>query len=137
MVESAKKAQEGRPAESVPEAKGLAELLNEIDLAENPWKDPGWDPLEISFPPTHPYARVANDVQKLRQTIEDRDKVIASVRSEIEGLIAGVPALQQRAQAALEEGGQNAELQRAHIRGRIAERQDLRVLLKRFDVGND
>lgn len=134
MVESAKKAQEGRPAESVPEAKGLAELLNEIDLAENPWKDPDWDPLEISFPPTHPYARVANDVQKLRQTIEDRDKVLASVRSAIEELIAEVPALQRRAQAALDEGGHKAELQRADILGRISERKDLRVLLKRFET---
>lgn len=133
MAESVKKANEGGSAKSVPEVKGLAELLREIDLAENPWMDPEWDWERDLFPPTHPYARVAGDVQELRQEKEDRGKVLASVRSEIEDLVAEIPALQKRAQAALDEGGHKAELQRAEILGRIAERKDLRVLLKRFE----
>ena len=133
MAESVKKSNEGGSAKSVPEVRGLAELLREIDLAENPWKDPEWDLERDLFPQTHPYARVAGDVQKLRQEKEDLDQIIASVRSEIEELIAEIPALQRRAQAALDEGGHKAELQRADILGRIAERKDLRVLLKRFD----
>lgn len=133
MAESAKKANEGGSAKSVAEVKGLAELLREIDLAEKPWMDPEWDWDRDLFPPTHPYARVANDVQELHQAIEDRDKVLASVRSEIKDLIEEVPVLQKRAQAALDEGGHKAELQRADILGRVDERKALRVLLKRFE----
>lgn len=133
MVESVRKGNGERSAESVPEAKGLAELLREVHVAESPWMDPEWNPVQDLFPPTHPYARVADDVQELRQTIENRDKALASIRSEIEGLIADIPALQRRAQVALDEGGHKAELQRAELLGRIAERKDLRVLLKRFE----
>ena len=83
MAESVNKSNEGGSAKSVPEVKGLADLLREIDLAENPWKDPEWDLERDLFPQTHPYARVAGDVQKLRQEKEDLDQIIASVRSEI------------------------------------------------------
>lgn len=54
MAESVKKSNEGGSAKSVPEVKGLAELLREIDLAENPWKDPEWDLERDLFPQTHP-----------------------------------------------------------------------------------
>jgi hypothetical protein len=133
MVESAKKANEGRSAANVPEAKGLAELLDEINVARNPWLAPNYDWLASPLREPHAYARVADDVQALHQAIEDRDKVLASVRSEIENLIAEVPALQQRAQAVLDEGGHRAELQRAELLGRISVRQGLRDLLKRFE----
>lgn len=133
MTESAQDASGGRSAAGRSEAKNLNDLLHEIRLTEEPWWDSDWDPLTDPLPGTHPYARVAEDIAGLQGKIDSRDKQLASVRSFIEGMIEEVPALRRQAQAVLDEGGHNAELQRAEIKGRIATRQQLSVLLKRLE----
>lgn len=111
------------------ESKTLTDLEREVSLARNPLGDFGADPF--TFPSVHPYAQVVDDVGELRQVIQGRDQELAVVRSSIQEMIDEIPRLQREAQAAEDDGGQQAELKRARILGRIDVLKELGALLKR------